>query len=325
MADRMTQLASLAQAVPGLNQQAVKQAQAARQVQLQQQLGQAPAAPATRTAQAAAPGAAAAAGQIAAAGQQQEQQALTAVGQQAINAQGTADKARLGSAEIAQREAQAGAESAQGLALTREELAARKQISDADIASAQRVSQLGLEQDNRLNVLTNAQKTDLNRIGQDVQQKIFDSRLQFEKDENGRKFSNDRQLADFVASSARTEQQFQKRMGAMQQAQQRKIQLMKIAQSEVLRELEQSQKFSEGAKDFEHQKNLQGIRDRLADKIRKEEAAAKNKAAMWQAAGTIAGAGAGAAIAGPGGYAAGAAAGGMIGGGLGTALGGAFG
>lgn len=323
MADRLAQLTQLAQAVPGLNQQAEKRAQAARQVQLQQQLGAAPTAPATRTAQAAAPGAAAAAGQIAGQAAAQEQQQLMQVGQQGLNAQATADRAQLGQAQTAQQEQLAGAETTQNMALSREELAARKQVSKADLASAERVAGLGLEQDNRLNVLSNKQANDLNRIGLDVKQKIFDSRLQFEKDENGRKFSNDRQLADYMAATARTDQEFQARAREVQQATERKIQLMQIAQAQVIRELEQAQKSSEGAKNFEHQKELQGIRDALAEKIRKEQAAAKNKAAMWQAAGTIVGAGAGAAIAGPGGYAAGAAAGATIGGGLATAFGGA--
>lgn len=320
MADRMTQLDSLSQAIPGLNQQAAQRAQAARQVQLQQQLGAAPAVPATRGAQVLAPGAAAAAGQIEQQSAAQQQQQQTAVAQQALGAQATADRSRLGEAEIAQREQLAGAETSQNLNLTREELAARKQISDADISSAERLSQLGMDQDNRLNVLSNNQVRDLNRIGGDVKQKIFDSRLQFERDDMGRKFSNDRQLADYIAATATDQQEFSDRARQMQQAQERKIQMMKIAQAEVIRELDQSQKMSEGKLNFEHQKELQSIRDDLEAKIRREESEAKNKAAMWQAGGTIAG-GALGAMGGP----AGAAVGASVGGGVGTAVGGLVG
>lgn len=318
MADRLKQLDALASAIPGINQKAAQQAEAARQIQMQRQVAAAPAGvPATRVAQAAAPGQALAAGQTQLAAAQQTQQQLGQVAEQGLASERTADASALAGKSIAQREQLAGAQQRQGLALTREELAARKQISKDDIASAQRVQKYGLDQDNRLSVLSTKQASDLSRIGRDVKQKIFDSRLQFEKDENGRKFSNERQLADYTAANARTEQQFRERSQTVAQAAERKIQLMKVAHDAVVRKLTQDHQMSEGRLQFEHQKELQSIRDKLAEQIRKEEAAAKNRAAMWQAGGTIVGAAAGS-MAGP----AGAMVGASVGGALGTTLGG---
>lgn len=329
MAGTLEQLNALAGAVPGLNKQAADQAEAARRIQLQQQVARAPAAvPTAAAAQAMAPQQAAQQAQTAVAAQQTAQQQAAQIGQMALTAQGAEDKQQLAQAALTQAEEQAGAAQRQSLALSREELASRKRISQADISESNRLQKLGLDQDNHLQLLNLRQAEDLNRIGNDIKQKIFDSRMQFEKDEQGRKFSNDRQLADYTIANAKTVNEFNQRMQALEQASSRKVQLMKSAQAGVERALQQQFTMKEGKLNFEQQKELQQIRDDLAEKIREEEAAAKNRQAQWQAGGTIVGAIVGGVVGSvvPGaGTMAGAAVGAAVGGAAGTAIGGAVG
>jgi hypothetical protein len=316
MASRLDELRNLSRAVPGLNKQAEKRAKAASQVQLQQQLGGVPAqAPIAPVAQTLAQRQAEARSQITQSAQQDAQAKQAAIGQQALQVQGQAGQQKLQGRAQAQEAEQARATMTQQKDLSRAEIEARKRTTQADIKSAQRVQRVGFEQDNKLQLLTLKQREDLARIGKDIKQKIFDARMTFDRDELGRSFSNDRQLADYTIANAKSEQEAQERLQQIQQASQRSIQLTEIALAEVEQRMKQEFRKGEAEKDFAHQKELAELRKALQDKLRKEQADAANKAAMWQAAGTIVGAGIGTMAGNP-------VMGAAIGGGVGTAVGG---
>jgi hypothetical protein len=320
MANRLEELRNLSRAVPGLNKEAEKRARAATQVQLQQQLGGVPAqAPVTPVAQSLAQRQAAARQQVAASAQQQAQAQQSAIGQQALQAQGqAAQQQQQQRAQTLQAE-QTRAGLAQQKDLSKAEIESRKRTTQADIKSAQRVQRAGMEQDNKLQLLTIKQREDLARIGRDIKQQLFDSRMTFERDELGRSFSNDRQLADYTVANAKTEQEAQERLQQMQQASQRSIQLTEIALAEVEQQMKQEFQKAEAERDFAHQKDLAKMRAALQEKLRKEQADAANKAAIWNTVGTLAGIGI---VAATGGGAAALMAGGAIGGGAGSILGG---
>lgn len=317
--DTLTALGELAEQTPGLSQRALRQVQAARDISLQRQIGEAPArvsvAPA---AQQTATQRAFQAGQDILAQRQQAQRQAEAIRGAALAERGRLGQQRLQEQQLAQQAAQERQRLAQLQQLREEELQSRKTVLDEDIAAQARLQQLGIDRDNALQLATIKQREDLARLGRDVKSQLLDSRLQFQKDERGRQFTNERQLADWTAANSASRQEFNEKMGRMKQSYDRKILLLKQADAQIAKALEQGFIKEQGDLDFEAQKELAQLRADTREKIRREEANARNRAAMFQAGGTIIGTGVGAAFGGP----AGAAVGGTVGGAVGTAAGG---
>lgn len=323
----LSALNSLAEQVPGLNQKALSQVQAARDIGLQRQLQAAPQRSGT------APAAGLATKQALQAGQdivaQRQQAAATAQGIRAATLQ---ERGRVG--QQAQQEAQLAQQAQlerqrtqQLQELRDEELQSRKTILDTEVDSAARLQELGIDQDNRLQLATIKQREDLSRIGLDVKGKLIDSRLQFKKDERGRKFTNERQLSDFVAATAENKQQFNARLSQMKNEHDKKMLLLKQSAAQIELALERGFINEQDDLDFESKKRLGQMQAAMREKINDEAAAARNRQAQWQAGGTIVGAGAGAVLGSviPGaGTAAGAALGGAVGGAVGSIAGSAF-
>jgi hypothetical protein len=173
----------------------------------------------------------------------------------------------------------------------------------------------GLEQGIEQDRLSNVQK--FAALSEKAKQELYDSRLQFQKDELGRVFLNERQLADYAKLKARSDAEFRK-----YEQQARQASAMEIQALETLnRRLEDSIKNAyvrkqEGLNALSERQLYELQRDTQA-RLQKAQNKAANKAAMWGAAGTIAGAAVGGMAGGP----AGAMAGAQIGGGVGTAAG----
>jgi hypothetical protein len=327
----MSTLAQLADAVPVLNQRAAKQAQANRAVALQSQVGQAqvqPGVSATRAAQVTAPQAVGQQAQVQTAGNEQTQQQLGQVANVALQTKATATESNLAAQEQDQRERLAAQENTQKLQLARADIAMRKKVTGKEMETARRLQTMGIELDNKLQIATIRQREQLNRLGGDVKDKILDSRLKFERDDMGRKFTNERQLADYNLANAKTEQEFNEKMREIQQQQERKLQLLEVVEKKMRQELEQSWQFSEQTLDNQSKARMvQALAD-MKERIRKEQAKARNNAAMWQAGGTIAGAVVGGAVgsaAGGVGAVPGAMIGASVGGAVGTVAGGYYG
>lgn len=312
-------LSSLSEQVPGLNQRALKQVQAARDIGLQRQIQQAPAVP-----QAAA---GLATQQALQAGQDVIAQRQAAAGRAAQIRQATLqERQRVGQQRLQQQQMQQQAElqrqeQEQLKELRKQELASRKSILQDEIEATDRLQQLGIEQDNKLQIATLQQREDLASLGLDLKAKLLDARMQFTKDERGRKFTNERQLADYAAASAKSKVDFNRKMAQIKNAHDQKVLIMKQAEAQMGAALERGYLKEQGDLDFQSQQRLAILRRETNERIKREEARAKNRQAMWQAGGTILGAGAGAAIGGP----AGAGIGASIGQATGSILQGAMG
>ena len=281
---------SLASAVPGMNQQAQQRAQAANNVSLQQQLGAAPRQLQTRAAsQQAGAAQTAASGQLALQQNQQQQQQLTQIGQMGLQQQQNANQAAIQQQALAQKQQLAQSQQAMEARLTEAEIASRKKITNEDIATKNRLSAVGLDYDERLSILSTQQRKDLNRVGNDIQQKLFDARLSFEDDERGRKFSNQRQLADYTIMNAKSEQDFRAKAQSVSQASSRKMELLNAAYTKISKALDRSYKSEQGRLDFENQKKIAELKAAMYEAMQREKSRSANNMAMWRTGGRVVG------------------------------------
>jgi hypothetical protein len=288
---------ALLNAVPGLNQQAQQRAEAASQVQLQSQLGAAQVQPGqnvARMAQAAAPQQVVQAGAQQLAVQQQGAQQMAALTQGQLAEQAAKQSINLEQRGAGLQKQQVTEQQRQAMRLTKEELQSRKRLTDRELQQAQYLQQRGLDQDNRLQFLTLKQREDLRRIGSDTEDKIVNSRLQFERDEMGRKFKNERQLADWRILNIKNQQQFQRDMVKMKQDSERIQEVTKQAYNVITQKLEQEFKKSEAERDFEAERALLKYKQRLEKKAKDEAKKSRNRYNMWRGAGAVLGGVAGA-------------------------------
>jgi hypothetical protein len=178
----------------------------------------------------------------------------------------------------------------------------------------QNVQQMGRQQSAQQGRERN-QTARLNALDNQLKRDLLDKQLQFNRDERGRLLLNDRQLADIAVLNAQDEQQFEMYKQKAEQIQKRKLQAMEYA-AKLLENTMQSG-YDASGKRLDQQSRLKIKQDVDAANraIAREQRKRANRAAMYTAAGTIVGAGAGALIGGP----AGAAAGAQMGGAAGTA------
>ena len=326
----LQELDALADQVPIINQKAARQAQAGASYNLQQQVGGAAPTPGTnvnKVAQSVAPQAVQAQAAPVLAAAQQTQQQLGQVAQVGLAQQATTAQTSLANQERSQREELVSRENTQKLEQARADITSRKRVTGAEQASAKRLQALGIEVDNKVQLATLRQREQLSRLGGDVRDKILDSRLRFDRDEMGRKFTNERQLADYVLANAKTEQDFRDKLREMQQVHQRKIQMLEISERKIREAVQRGFISEQQQLDNEQRAKLSQLAAKMREKIQKEKADARNKNSMITGAFTIGGAivggvlgaGAGGVGAAPGamiGASAGAAAGGLVSGAL---------
>lgn len=275
MADtpRMTALRNLSNQLPIANTQLAQQQKAARAIQLQQAVKQAPTN--VNTTQAAQQTGAAVAQT---AGQQMVENAASQVKQQG----------QVGNIGLAAQQDQ----------FQQQQASARMGARQSAMDNVERLAKL-----------------DMN-----AKQELYDKQIQFDRDEAGRTLFNERQLQDYIKSSALSDEQARNYTQMMNQASDRKLQVMRRAYELASEDLQQKYQIAKQQGDQQAANEIYRIRQDMENRIREEENAAANKAAREGAIGTIAGTAVGAFIGGAGG----AQAGGQIGGGAAKALGGAF-
>ena len=159
----------------------------------------------------------------------------------------------------------------------------------------------------------------LNQLSRDAKREILDSRLQFNQDQAGQKYMNERQLADWMITKAKSKEEFANYAQTAQQEHQKKMQIMNTANQKLDQILKQGYLQKKGDLDQQSILAIQKAKADLEKKMRKDAADAANKQAMWQTGGTIVGTAIGA-FGGP----AGAAVGGSVGGAAGSLLGSKF-
>lgn len=133
-------------------------------------------------------------------------------------------------------------------------------------------------------------------INEQAKREMFDNRLEFQKDEQGRAFMNERQLADYAATHARDQNQFQNYQQSSEHLHDRQTQLLEAGYNKLTQELEFQNSLSNQKQDQQLKLRLEQARKDLENKIAKEKARKANRAGKFQAVGTVVGAVAGGVI-----------------------------
>jgi hypothetical protein len=290
--DKMKRLSALASAYPAMDAQAAAREKAALDIQAGQAIASTQPTGNIRAAGQQIAGALTQAqGNAAVAQQQQSQKNLSQIGQMAVAEQQTQAETEIANKARQQNENLARAGITSQMATQKADIASRKTLTDADIATKQRMEAAGLVYDTRLNALTLKQREDLSKLGRDIKDELFDKNLAFEKDEVGRKFSNERQLADYAVSRAKSDIDLQKSMAAMQRAAKFEIIMLEAAQKKIVQELEQQSANATREMGQEDRIKLAQYKSSIEKRIARKKAEAANRAMIFQGVGMVVGAG----------------------------------
>lgn len=190
--------------------------------------------------------------------------------------------------------------------------ATQKGLAQVGALGAEEVSRAGAEAVGQATVdATQSQTADgaaLAGLGRDVKQKLFDSRVSFERDEAGRKLMNEGKLIDHTIASAKSANEFKDRMQSASLMHEKRMSLLKVAHQKIAAALEFESKKKIQDRDQSVLESLALAKANMDREIADAQANAANNQAMWQAGGTIAGAVIGGVVTGgnPAGVAAGA-------------------
>jgi F0F1-type ATP synthase assembly protein I len=165
----------------------------------------------------------------------------------------------------------------------------------------------------RLRSITNQ----IGALSNNLKQDIFDKQTQFQKDELGRTYWNDRQLADWKIKEAKSDEELAEFEQNIAQEFEKKMAVLQASERSIRQRLEQEMQKSDQDQDQELKQRLENAVMELERKQQKAQARAAQNAMIMSAAGTVVGAGVGFVASGfnP----AGAVVGASVGGGLGTA------
>ena len=262
--------------------------------------------------------------------------------QQAIKAQPVAAPVQQTAQTIGQAATQnAGQQAVQNAQAQNQQLTQAGQVAQQDQLNQIKGQINDLQAGQKDQAMQNVEK--LAQISQDAKREMYDKRREFSTDEAGRKFSNERQLADYAALRAKNAEEFKDYVQQQELAYERKSQLLDTS----LKKIQQQLQFENQAlNQLRDQANNMAISEReresarrlLEEKLKQQEllrqaeadlqaslekkAADKaNRQAIYTGAGTIIGGTIGAAIGSP----AGATVGASVGSGIGSIIGGAFG
>lgn len=294
MADpnKLNRIRQISSQIPVLNEEAQARLAAGQQLQLQQLAAATPTKQlTTRAIQAIAPQATAQFGQQALQQQSQSSQLQMAAQEQAQQQQAAAQQQQLESQALAQRTQQQQAELQQNVNLARQEEATKNRLTDAEIAANKRLSAAGLEADNNISFMSRKQRQDLSNLGRDVKAKLFDARIQFGRDENGRKFNNERQLMDFAVASAKSQIDLQNKMQIMEQTATREIFAMEKAHAQLQQALQNGYLDSKRELDQGMKQQLAQMEQAMKKEIQKKKAQAANTKMILGGAVVLAGVG----------------------------------
>jgi len=165
------------------------------------------------------------------------------------------------------------------------------------------------------------QELDLSNLSDAERRDLFDSRLQFQEDEMGRKYLNERQMADYARLTAESDERFATYRQNAMLAHQRNLEIAEVAARKVSQALQFEYEKSKQQQDQALVRELEAAQRAMREKVRKARQKAAKSAGMWGAGGVVLGGVAGAILSG--GNPAGAMAGAQLGGALGAGIGGA--
>lgn len=161
------------------------------------------------------------------------------------------------------------------------------------------VAQLGAEEQNQARKNSLAQRglelerenarllNELDSLNSSLKSEIFDKQEQFQKDELGRTVFNDRQLADYALTAAKSDEDLRNFEQQVQYYSSLRQNVLKAAHQRIVQSMDQANKFAEFDKDSKLKIRLAQAKAAIEEKMRKEAAKQKNRAGMFQAAGSI--------------------------------------
>ncbi len=182
-------------------------------------------------------------------------------------------------------------------------LANQQQTAEQTVSDAKQGAQQGS--------FDNAQR--LEAVDAKAKKELYDDQLQFQKDQDGQTLFNETQLMDYAKLNAQKNEDLKNYAQLADQAHQRKIEIMQAAQGKLEEELKFE--YSKDKQD-QDQASILKIRQTINDmnkRIANAKSSRANKAAGWNAGGTIVGEVIGGIYGGPEGAAAGGKAGGATG------------
>lgn len=217
--------------------------------------------------------------QMPVANQQAAQQAEAArqIQQQRQIQQLSAGQIMMGGGSAAQ---QMGAQAAQQAGAVQSQLAqqaAQQSLVDADRARQQNELMEKQNEAIKRNMLERKrmdQEASLNRLGRDIKRKLSDDRRSFEQTARGEKFTNIRQLADYMIQYTQNEETWKSQAQAIQQASQQKIALMEQAYNVFAREESQLVQSGEAELNRESVARVRAKKEEMARRLQE----AKKKA-----------------------------------------------
>lgn len=168
-----------------------------------------------------------------------------------------------------------------------------QQLGGMALKDEARASQMKL-QERQLNQAKQQRmmESQLNQLGAGLKQRLLDDQFEFQKDELGRAFFSDRQLLDYKVATAKSQLELKDFEQKMREAGQRKLQILKAGQAKIEQELKNSFQKSQQELDQAQYKKLAEAKRAIDEKIRREQARARNRGSMFSAVGTIVGVGA---------------------------------
>lgn len=223
--------------------------------------------------------------------------------QQTAAAIGGQQAAQAGQTQLAQVEQQAGQQ--QQIAF----------LGGQANQQANQATMFGLQQGARQQEMQNAQR--LAGISEEAKQTIFDQRKQFAKDEMGRTFLNERQLADYAKLKSKSDQDYQNYAQTADQVHQKSQMLNEAAYRKLTQSLENDYELQKMGLDQNQILELHQLKKQAEISQQKARAKAANNRTMWSAGLGVAGAATGAVLV-PG---VGGPVGAMVGAQLGSAVG----
>lgn len=145
----------------------------------------------------------------------------------------------------------------------------------------------GLEEGNKAELMSSREK--LNKLSEDAAKELFDKQMQFAKDEQGRAFMNERQIADYMRLKAGNDEQFKAYAQKAQQIQKNTMRIQEAAYRKLEEALQNEQKLRQLGYDEEMIKDLRKLKDQMQSDLQSKQAMAEQKAGFWTAVGTMAG------------------------------------
>lgn len=186
------------------------------------------------------------------------------------------------------------------------------QLQEQQLGAQQQISQQ--ERAARQQQIDSAER--LGRLDMAAKKEVYDNQMKFEKDEAGRTLFNERQLADYLAKNAQSEEELKNYVQQAEQLNRRKLQVMETAYNIIMEDLRQKAELAEQAGDQQAKLQIAKAKDAATKQMQKKQAEAANRSTMFGSIGTVVGTVAGAVIGGP----TGAMIGGQMGGAIGTGI-----